>query len=293
MSEEQQISAGDSACQEHLTRESDGDASIGRALALVRFLRDRCAWDAAQTATTLLPYLLEEAHEVADAVRCGNDSELMDELGDLLLNVAFQVVLAEERGAFGPESVVGALEDKMRDRHPHVYGDAAEAPDWESFKADRRSDSEGPADPFEGVSSGLEPLSRAMRIQERAAGSGFDWPHASGAFRKLQEEIGELKPLLDRTDGAVAADAARLQEEAGDVLFAAVNVCRLAGLHPMTALEGATDKFMERFRMLLERARREGIVVEQASLETLDRLWDAIKSEGVAPQDAPRGDPTG
>ncbi|MFQ5529422.1 MAG: nucleoside triphosphate pyrophosphohydrolase [Gemmatimonadota bacterium] len=277
MNKEQQISTSDSIRQKHLSRASEDDASLGRALALVRFLRDRCPWDARQTPASLLPYLLEEAHEVADAVRKSDDAELVGELGDLLLNLAFQIVLAEERGAFGAESLVGELEEKMRDRHPHVYGDADEAPDWEGLKARRRATGDGGTDPFEGVSAGLEPLSRAVRIQERAAGMGFDWPDVSGAFTKLREEIGELEPLLDR-----CGDSAGLAEEAGDVLFAAVNVCRLAGLHPMTVLEAATDKFMHRFRTLASRAGQEGIVVEQASLETLDRLWDAVKSDAAA-----------
>ncbi len=283
MNEEQQISTGDSAAPDHLSRGSPADVALGRALALVRFLRDRCPWDADQTATSLLPYLLEEAHEVADAVRRGDDAELPGELGDLLLNVAFQIVLAEEREAFGAETVVDALETKMRDRHPHVYGDADEAPDWEGMKASKRSAATtdghaGHADPFAGVADSIEPLSRAVRVQERAAGVGFDWPDAAGAFEKLREELEELEPLL-----AAGKDSGntleRLADEAGDVLFSVVNVCRLAGVHPMTALEDATDKFIHRFRRLAARAQAEGLAIEEASLETLDRLWEAAKAE--------------
>jgi MazG family protein len=290
MSEEQQISTDDSTGLEHLTQASESDASIGRALALVRFLRERCGWDARQTSRSLLPYLLEEAHEVADAVRTGDDADLNNELGDLLLNVAFQIVLGEERGALGPESVVEALEAKMRQRHPHVYGDADEAPDWEGMKARQRSaDTDVAEDSFAGVARGIEPLSRAIRVQERAAGVGFDWPDVFGAFEKLREEIGELEPYM-RGDEAAKEDMDRLAEEAGDVLFAAVNVCRLAGLHPMTALEGATDKFMNRFNRLAVRAREEGIRVEDASLETLDRLWNAVKSDMAARTPGPSTD---
>ncbi len=290
MSEEQQISTDDSTHLEHMTRASEGDASIGRALALVRFLRERCAWDARQTSGSLLPYLLEEAHEVADAVRTGDDHDLNNELGDLLLNVAFQVVLGEERGALGAESVVEALEAKMRERHPHVYGDADEAPDWEGMKARQRSaDTDVAEDSFAGVASGIEPLSRAMRAQERAAGVGFDWPDVLGAFDKLREEIDELEPHLSHSE-TMERDADRLAEEAGDVLFAAINVCRLAGLHPMTALDLATDKFMTRFNRLTARAREEDIVVEDASLETLDRLWNAVKSEMAATAQEPSTD---
>lgn len=279
MNEEQQISIDEFDAQDHSSRASAADATLGRSLALVRFLRERCPWDAKQTPESLLPYLLEEAHEVVDAVRKSDDAELPGELGDLLLNVAFQIVLAEERQAFEAEDVVTALEEKMRDRHPHVYGDADEAPDWEGMKAKQRAAAtDGHTEPFAGIAEGIEPLSRAIRVQERAAGVGFDWPDVSGAFEKLREEMDELEPLL-----AADADAEklkeRLAEEAGDVLFSAVNVCRLAGLHPMTVLEDATDKFTDRFRRLAVRAQQEGVVIEQSSLETLDRLWDAVKAE--------------
>lgn len=279
MNEEQQISIDEFDAQDHSSRASAADATLGRSLALVRFLRERCPWDAKQTPESLLPYLLEEAHEVVDAVRKSDDAELPGELGDLLLNVAFQIVLAEERQAFEAEDVVTALEEKMRDRHPHVYGDADEAPDWEGMKAKQRAAAtDGHTEPFAGIAEGIEPLSRAIRVQERAAGVGFDWPDVSGAFEKLREEMDELEPLL-----AADADAEELKErladEAGDVLFSAVNVCRLAGLHPMTVLEDATDKFTDRFRRLAARAQQEGVVIEQSSLETLDRLWDAVKAE--------------
>ena len=283
MNEEQQISTINSDPPDHLSRGSAADAALGRVLALVRFLRDQCPWDARQTPRSLLPYLLEEAHEVADAVRRDNDFELPGELGDLLLNVAFQIVLAEERGAFGAETVVTALETKMRDRHPHVYGDAEEAPDWEGMKASQRSAAAteghaGHADPFAGVSEGIEPLSRAIRVQERAGGVGFDWPDVAGAFEKLREEMDELEPLLSAGKHS-GETLERLAEEAGDVLFSVVNVCRLAGLHPMTVLEDATDKFTDRFRRLAARAQVEGISMDEASLETLDHLWEAVKAE--------------
>lgn len=242
----------------------------------MRLLRERCPWDAKQTPESLLPYLLEEAHEVADAVRAQDDGSLPGELGDLLLNLAFQIVLAEEREAFSAETVVLALEKKMRDRHPHVYGNAETAPDWEALKARERADATVDRDPFAGVSAGLEPLSRAVRIQDRAAGRGFDWPDASGAFEKLQEEVDELEPLV--LAACIREDVgARLEEEAGDVLFAAINVCRLSGVHPMTALESATDKFADRFRKLLVLAGETGVSIDDSSLEELDRLWEVVK----------------
>ncbi len=250
-------------------------------MALVRYLREHCEWDARQTPASLVPYLLEEAHEVADAVRHGDDDALSGELGDLLLNVAFQVVLAEERGSFcGPE-VVDELEQKMEARHPHVYGDADEPPDWERLKADERAERDAgqgrDAELLEGVPAHLEPLSRAFRVQERAAAVGFDWPDPSGALDKLREETAELESLLDGPEHP-PSDAA-VEDEAGDVLFAAVNVLRLAGVHPLTALERATDKFARRFRRVAERALREGLEMRTAGLASLDRIWDAVKED--------------
>jgi MazG family protein len=291
MSEEQQIFPDKDAQSRHLARACSEDTSLGRSLALVRYLRSGCEWDAKQTPATLRPYLLEEAHEVAEAIRGGEDSELSDELGDLLLNIAFQIVLAEERGAFGAEAVVEGLERKMIERHPHLYGDAEEAPDWEELKAklrkrgpiDRESKLESelsaPSDPFAGVPGGLEPLSRALRLQDRAAARGFDWPHVSGAMRKLREEIEELESELAPGSPRVADDASasRILDELGDVIFAAVNVARLAGAHPSVCLDRASEKFAQRFRALLQLADERGIDPDEADLATLDRLWDEVK----------------
>jgi uncharacterized protein YabN with tetrapyrrole methylase and pyrophosphatase domain len=173
---------------------------------------------------------------VADAVRRHDDGALPGEVGDLLLNLAFQVVLAEERRAFGVPEVVSELERKMIGRHPHVFGDADEAPDWESMKAGERRGRESrphdARDPLAGVPAGLEPLSRALRVQERAAGVGFDWPDVSGAIEKLREEIDELGSLVSgraaSPSSAGLPPSAGVVDEAGDLLFAAVNVCRLA-----------------------------------------------------------------
>lgn len=251
-------------------------AVLDRALHLVRFLRANCEWDAAQTPDSLLPYLLEEAHEVADAVAERNDRELTGELGDLLLNVAFQVVLAEERGAFGAEDVVARLESKMRRRHPHLYGDGPRQ-DWETLKRLERAaqDAEAGAETqslLHGIAGGLEPLSRAQRMQERVATVGFDWPSAQGAFDKVAEELEEVRELLH--DGSPA----RVEEEIGDLLFAVVNLARLSGTHAMRALQKANTKFGDRFRALEELARERGVVLGSATLEELDVLWDEVKA---------------
>lgn len=288
MSPEQQIRGPDEAPAEHIEKSLPADVSLGRALALVRYLRDHCEWDARQTPDSLRPYLLEEAHEVADAILLGRDDQLCGELGDLLLNVAFQIVLAEERGAFDAAAVVAGVEDKMRRRHPHVYGEAEEAPDWERMKAEQRSGDgpnaeEGPTqDPFEGIPASLEPLSRSLRMQDRAAGLNFDWPDVEGALEKLEEELREVRHALDSAPhpaaGAGPSPGPAVEDELGDLLFAAVNVARLAGIHPRTALDRAAAKFASRFRALLELARNEGIDPGQASLDELDALWDRVKA---------------
>ena len=293
MSPEQQIPSPDEARVEHMERSLSGDGSLGRSLALVRYLRDHCEWDARQTPDSLRPYLLEEAHEVADAILAGQDHELARELGDLLLNVAFQIVLAEERGSFDAAAVVTGMEGKMRERHPHVYGDAQEAPDWERMKANQRerdraaSGATDPAvDPFEGLPAGLEPLSRSLRMQDRAAGLNFDWPSVWGAMEKLEEELQELRETLETAESKESANRLsadpRVEDELGDLLFAAVNVARLAGVHPTMALERSAAKFADRFRALLDLADLEGLDPRQASLRDLDELWERVKAAGIS-----------
>jgi MazG family protein len=250
--------------------DSPSPAVFDRALDLVRFLRANCEWDAAQTPQTLVPYLLEEAHEVADAVAAGADAELAGELGDLLLNVAFQAVLAEERGAFAATDVVSALESKMRRRHPHLYCDGPRE-DWEAMKARERHERDAAHSLLHGLAGGLEPLSRAQRMQERVATVGFDWSSAQGAFDKVAEEVEEVREAL------AAEPSPALEEELGDLLFAVVNLVRLSGGHAMRALQQANAKFASRFEGLEALARERGVVLGSASLEELDVLWDEVK----------------
>jgi tetrapyrrole methylase family protein / MazG family protein len=254
---------------------ADPTPALDRALDLVRFLRANCDWDAAQTPGSLLPYLLEEAHETADAVAAGDDAALRAELGDLLLNVAFQVVLAEERSAFSAQDVVATLEAKMRRRHPHIYGDGPRV-DWETLKAQERSNSNGDdgddaTSLLHGIASGMEPLSRAQRIQERVATVGFDWPDAGGALAKVREEVEEVSELLDRPGSD------DLEEEIGDLLFAVVNLARLSGVHAMRSMVRANAKFSSRFGALEDLARARGVHLGTATLEELDVLWDEVK----------------
>jgi len=245
---------------------------LDRALGLVRFLRAGCPWDAAQTPVSLTPYLLEESMELADTIlEAADDGKLRSEIGDLLLNVAFQIVLAEERGAFAAEDVMSTLEEKMRRRHPHLYGDAEERPHWEAEKANER---EGD-DVFEGLAKRLDPLARAQRIQDRAAGVGFDWDHARDAFAKVHEEADEVAAHLE------SGDSDELEQELGDLLFAVVNVARLSDLHAATALRRANLKFEQRFARLTALAAERGLVMGEASLEELDQLWEEIKGGTV------------
>ena len=250
-------------------------------MALVRFLRANCPWDAKQTSESLVRHLLEEAHEVADAVHSGEDGELEGELGDLLLNLAFQVVVAEEADRFTADSVTRRLEEKMRRRHPHLYGDGPRE-DWETLKArereEARASEDGARQPsvLDGLSRGLEPLSRAHRMQERVAEVGFDWAEPRGAWEKVAEEVQEVGEALEE------GSREELEEELGDLLFSVVNLVRLAGFHPVAALDQANRKFRRRFEGLEGEARRRGIELTGASLEELDALWDTVKAREAA-----------
>ena len=247
--------------------------TLDRALALVRLLRAHCSWDAEQTASTLVPHLLEETHEVVDAIHEGDADALEGELGDLLLNLAFQIVVAEEQGSLSARSVTDRLVAKMVGRHPHLFG-GGEKQEWEALKAgERRRAGEADAGVLSGLARGLDPLTRAHRIQERVAGVGFDWSDPSGAFAKVLEETEEVRRAL------AAGTRAEVEEELGDLLFAVVNVTRLAGAHATTALAAANRKFRRRFERLEALARARGVVLEEAGLEALDELWDELKRE--------------
>lgn len=249
------------------------EGSLDRALSLVSFLRARCPWDAEQTPQTLRRYLVEETHEVVDAIESGDPTRLRDELGDLLLNLAFQIVIAEEEGHFTRDAVVSGLEEKMARRHPHLYG-LGEAEPWESIKAREREAERGSA-AGRGILAVLtpsaDPLRHAHRLQERVAAVGFDWPDAGEALAKIREEVDEVDVEL-RTKNAEA-----LEEELGDLLFSVVNVARLAGVDAPTALARANAKFVRRFTSLEEMARGRGVVLEDAGLDALNLLWDEAK----------------
>lgn len=256
-------------------------SSLDDALALMRDLRTRCEWDAAQTHESLRPYLMEEAHEVDDAIRSQDDAMLREELGDLLLQVLFHSVVAEDRGAFTFHDVAGGFIAKMRRRHPHLYGDGERVP-WERQKAKSRDSI------VDGLPVDLPALHRAFRLQDRAAGVGFDWPDAEGPLQKVAEELEEVRAELVSSPPpadphhAPSYDAAheRLEDELGDLLFSVVNLCRKAGVHPGNALDRANVKFARRFQQLEWLAKERDIDVKTAGLARLDELWDEVKGAG-------------
>jgi MazG family protein len=256
----------------------DKTHSLDDTLALMRDLRKRCEWDAAQTHESLRPYLIEEATELDDAIRLKDDRLMREELGDVLLQVLFHSVLAEERGAFDFAAVADGLITKMKGRHPHLYGDFAREP-WERMKSKHRKSI------ADGLPAALPALHRAHRLQDRAAGVGFDWPDVDGPMEKVAEELEEVRAELRKSPppnpGAPPVLDARhyaLEEELGDLLFAAVNLCRKAGVHASLALDKANAKFERRFQEIERLAKERGIDVARAGLERLDALWDEAKA---------------
>lgn len=243
---------------------------------LVRDLRQRCPWDAAQTRETLRPYLVEEALELDHALAHEPDA-IPTELGDLFLHVAFQIVLAEETGHFGAEDLTRAIERKMWRRHPHLFPEKQDGAlvrlagdTWERTK--RSEHGESPPGVLDGLPPTLPALLMAYRLQERAAGVGFDWPDAAGPLAKVREELDELEQEVGRE-----APVEEVAAEIGDLLFAVVNLARKLGCDPRAALEAANAKFTDRFRRVEQLAAERGIDIGRAELDVLDGLWDEVK----------------
>lgn len=254
-----------------------GDSALGRALGLVRELRQRCPWDRAQTPQTLRPYLVEEVLELDHAIQTDDPEAMRDELGDMLLHLAFQIVIAEERSQFNAEVVTRTLEEKMWRRHPNLFREGrasrADHAGWELVKR-REPRAGGKRSTLAGLPATLPPLLMAYRLQERAAGIGFDWPDASGPLAKVKEEIGEL----EREAGNGKRET--IEDELGDLLFAAVNLSRKLGIEPGQALERSNAKFQKRFERVEKLAEERGLEMGRASLEQLDKLWDEVKRQG-------------
>jgi ATP diphosphatase len=255
-----------------------------------------CPWDLRQTYDSIVPYTLEEAYEVADAIQRGDMRELRDELGDLLFQVVFYSQIAREEGHFDFEQVAQGICEKMLRRHPHVFSDAEYASDealrhaWESTKARerrQRSDSEAHSE-LDGVARALPALIRAEKLQKRAARVGFDWPDAEGALGKVEEEFAEVRAEI------AAGDRAALEEELGDLLFSVVNVVRLLGADAEQTLSRANEKFERRFRAMEQALGLSGTKALQAlSVQAWNEAWEAVKlldtesREGGGDQDRP------
>ena len=253
---------------------------IDRLLAIMARLRDPergCPWDRAQNFATIASYTIEEAYEVADAIERQDMTALKDELGDLLFQVVFHARMAEEDGHFAFDDVAEAIADKMERRHPHVFGEveitsvAAQNEAWEAHKATERAAKGEAASVVDGVAIALPALLRAAKISRRAARIGFDWPDAASVIDKIEEELDEIEDAIDDS-----ASPAALEEEIGDLLFAAANLARKLDIEPETALRRATAKFERRFR------RVETLAAERAvgrNLDALEALWQEIKAQ--------------
>ena len=263
---------------------------IGKLLDIMATLRNPdggCPWDLAQDFSTIAPYTIEEAYEVADAIDRGDLTDLKDELGDLLLQVVFHAQMAKEQGAFEFGDVVAAICDKMTRRHPHVFGDEerrsnadSQLQHWDELKrAERAAKGDADASALAGISRGLPEWQRAVKLQHKAAKVGFDWPGPEPVLEKLHEEIEEVRVEF----AAVAAspgDAAardRLEDELGDILFVCANLARHAKVDMGSALRRANLKFERRFRAMESLAAADGGLAGQ-SLEAQDRYWDRAKA---------------
>ncbi|MDV3468286.1 nucleoside triphosphate pyrophosphohydrolase [Stenotrophomonas sp. C3(2023)] len=242
-----------------------------------------CPWDLQQDFSTIAPYTIEEAYEVADAIDRGDLDDLCDELGDLLLQVVFHARMAEEQGAFAFADVARAISDKMIRRHPHVFAqldvDGADGVmrNWDAIKkAERAAKGERDTSALAGISAGLPEWQRAVKLQSRAARVGFDWPGPLPVLDKAAEELAELRTEFER--GAVADNKARLQEELGDLLFVCANLARHAQVDLGAALRGANLKFEQRFRDMEAQAATAGTALETLGLEAQEALWQQAKA---------------
>jgi len=256
------------------------NSALGRAIEVVRDLRNRCPWDRAQTRETLRPYLVEEVLELDHALDLDDPAMIREEMADFLLHIAWQFVIAEEKGEFLPDQVAGELETKMRRRHPHLY-DLGPAESWQRLKK-----KEGRQSILDGLPPTLPSLQMAARLQERAASIGFDWPDTVGPAAKVREELAEVEEELARPGairraskepGAPDLPSEALTDEIGDLLFAVVNLARKAHVQPSVALDRANRKFRARFLEVERRAAERGLDLHSAGIDALDAIWEEVK----------------
>ena len=240
-----------------------------------------CPWDREQTNESLVPKLLEEAYEVADAIRAGDDANLREELGDVLLLIVMQTQIASERGDFQIQQVVEEITAKLIRRHPHVFG-SHQAEDagavvklWDSVKREEKAGQDGHY--LAGVAAALPALMRAQKVQKKAAHVQFDWNHEADVIAKVDEELAETKEAI------AEGGKAEIAEEIGDLLFAVVNLARKQHLDAETLLQSATDKFVRRFNALEDELRAQGRKLGDVQLDELDEIWNAQKAALRAP----------
>ncbi|GMV63570.1 MAG: nucleoside triphosphate pyrophosphohydrolase [Parvibaculum sp.] len=263
---------------------SNETGRIETLLEIMARLRDPdggCPWDLEQDFASIAPYTIEEAYEVADAIERGDMDDLKDELGDLLLQVVFHAQMAKEEGRFGFPDVVRAICEKMIRRHPHVFGDeeqrsaGAVKGRWEEIKAEEKAEKgKAPTSILDDVPLALPALARAIKLQNRAARVGFDWPDTSLVIDKLNEEMLELSAEV-----AKGGDADRLEDEMGDLLFVYANLARHMKVDPEAALRRANAKFRRRFGRIEEKLAADGRRPEDSTLEEMDALWNEAKAE--------------
>lgn len=254
-----------------------------RLLNIMDDLRAKCPWDRKQTLETLRPLTIEETYELGDAILNNDLQEIKNELGDLMLHNVFYAKIGEEQGAFTITDVLNGICEKLIRRHPHIYGDVNVQDEeevkanWEKIKlAERRSDdpegrqSEAPRSVLEGVPRGLPSMVKAIRIQDKARGVGFDWEHAHQVWDKVNEELAELEKEVENQSGKQA-------DELGDLLFSIVNYARFLKIDPDEALERTNRKFIQRFQFLETESRKEGKVLGEMSLAEMDHYWERAK----------------
>jgi len=237
-----------------------------------------CPWDREQTRDSLKPYIIEEAYELVEAIEEGATSKIKEELGDLLFQIVFQCQIAKEKREFGFSDVISNIGEKMIARHPHVFGDAECKTTHEvlvHWEEQKKREGKMRKSILEGVPKALPALLRARRLQDRAAGVGFDWEHIDDVFKKLDEELAEFREALE------AKDRDEIEDELGDIFFMLVNISRFIGVNPEDALRRTISKFVHRFRHIEMKAAEQGRKLSEMTLSEMDRLWDEAKTEEI------------